>query len=151
MSQVGCVWVGEEVKLQPLLWIWMSFPRAFPKYFPQFSNSPRSATKLEIILARCAEFFTPKSRISLSTKFIISSTPKNFLKLSSYSSSSSRFNQSVMSKCGRFAITIFLPCDFCEPKRKLHAIPEKREEETDNDSRSSSLNNQRNCPRHLSQ
>ncbi len=42
----------------------------------------RNATKLETIRARCAEFRTPNCLISASSKYISSSTPRNFEKLS---------------------------------------------------------------------
>lgn len=93
-------------------------------FLESLSFSPRNATKLETILARCDEFFTPNSLISLSLKLIKSSTPKNLLRLSSYASRSSLWSQSWISKCGRFVITIFFLLS--DANRKLHATPEKR-------------------------
>lgn len=83
---------------------------------------PLSATRLAIILARWADFFTPNSLISLSLKSISSLTSENFLKLSPYSSSSNLCSQSRISRCGiSLAITIFFL--LCDANRKLQLIP----------------------------
>lgn len=120
-------------------------------YIPRSCLS-RNATKLETIRARWAEFRTPRCLMSASQKYMSSSTPMNFEKLSAiqnvechlvshrprnfclffffcdlpwYWRRSNRSNQAPISKCGCCGVTII--CDilflFNVAKRKLHAIP----------------------------
>lgn len=59
----------------------------------------RRHVRLLIILARCEDFFTPKSLISVSENSSKSSTPWNFWNASWYSSKSSSRSHTAMSLC----------------------------------------------------